>query len=115
MRTFRNAATAAVRVGLITMIGLLACVVSIARAEPTNASHPQRTFIFTYTATITGLQPGQVARVWLPVPQSSADQTIEIVERALPGEPQLAKETKWGNQILFTESPARDDGTLPLR
>src|SRR3954470_1280616 len=84
---------------------------SVLRAEPTNTARPERTFVFTYAATVTGLKPGQVARVWLPVPQTSADQTVEIIDQSLPGKPQLGKETKWGNQILFTEAPARDDGT----
>src|SRR5262245_1803761 len=36
-----------------------------------------RTFQFTYAATITGMKPGQDARVWLPVPPSDDDQEVK--------------------------------------
>ena len=46
--------------------------------EPAAATTPShsRTFLFTYGATVTGLTPGQTARLWLPVPPSNADQEV---------------------------------------
>src|SRR5689334_9292842 len=37
--------------------------------RPTVA--PRREFFFTYEATVTGLTPGQVARIWAPVPPNN--------------------------------------------
>jgi transglutaminase-like putative cysteine protease len=81
-------------------------------AEP---AAKERTFLFTYAATIGGLKLDQVARVWLPVPTSSADQKVEVVEQDLPGKPTTGQEAKWANQVLYFEAPARADGTLPLK
>ena len=93
----------------------LAASASSSAAAAQNEPGRQRSFQFSYGATITGLAPGQVARVWLPVPQSSADQMIEIVEQDLPVKGQVGKEMKWGNQLLYFQAPARQDGTLPMR
>lgn len=73
-----------------------------------------RTFRFTYAVTVAGLPPGQAAQVWLPVPPSDEDQVVTMVGRQLPGEPKLGKEPKYGNQMLFIEARADDDGAVPL-
>jgi uncharacterized protein (TIGR03000 family) len=50
-----------------------------------GASTPRaREFLFTYAATVTGLQPGQAARIWVPVPPSNEDQRVRVVPRAQP-------------------------------
>jgi uncharacterized protein (TIGR03000 family) len=43
-----------------------------------------REFLFTYGATVTGLKPGQTARIWVPVPPSNEDQRVRMVPRAQP-------------------------------
>src|SRR4051812_7775315 len=42
------------------------------------AAPRQRDFLFTYTARVTGLKPGQAARIWLPVPPSDATQQVKV-------------------------------------
>ena len=50
-----------------------------------GASAPRaREFLFTYAATVTGLRPGQAARVWVPVPPSNEDQRVRAVPRPQP-------------------------------
>src|ERR1700730_4366044 len=56
-----------------------------------------RTFQFTSRPTVTGLQPGQAARIWVPVPPSNEDQEVKIVSRDLPGKGQLTREPEYGN------------------
>jgi hypothetical protein len=89
---------------------LLALAPFLAAAEPAKV----REFNFRYEATITGLKPGQTARVWLPVPASNEDQKVEIVKRELPAEGKIDKEAKYGNEILYVEAPAGDDGKVML-
>jgi uncharacterized protein (TIGR03000 family) len=48
------------------------------------AAPRSREFLFTYAATVTGLKPGQVARVWVPVPPSTDVQRVRMVSQAHP-------------------------------
>jgi transglutaminase-like putative cysteine protease len=73
-----------------------------------------REFLFTYGAEVKGLVPGQKARVWLPVPPSNQDQHVETVRPQLPGEAKTAAEPKYGNEVLYLEAAAGEDGTIPL-
>ncbi len=88
---------------------------AIAHAEEKNLKPRSRTFLFTYTATVTDLTPGQKARIWLPVPPSNAEQDVEIVSKALPGEGSIRQEKKYGNRILYVEAAADAKGAIPLR
>lgn len=80
----------------------------------TSKAPKSREFNLTYSATITGLEPNQVARIWLPVPPSTADQTVSIVNQKLPGQARRGKESKYGNEMLYVEGKAGADGTIPL-
>ena len=54
-------------------------------APDKGASAPRtREFLFTYAATLTGLTPGQEARVWLPVPPSNEFQRVRAVPQTQP-------------------------------
>jgi uncharacterized protein (TIGR03000 family) len=81
-----------------------------AAAGPGKTRH----FFFTYDTTVTGLEPGKTARIWLPVPPSNEDQEVTIAKEKLPATPQLGSEPKYGNKILYLEAKAGDDGTIPL-
>jgi uncharacterized protein (TIGR03000 family) len=81
-----------------------------AAAEPKS-----RSFLFTYSATVTGLPADKTARIWLPVPSSSEDQQVEIVAKDLPAEGKIGRESKFGNQILYVEAKAGKDGTIPVK
>jgi uncharacterized protein (TIGR03000 family) len=83
-----------------------------------NRSEPrrQREFLFTYEATLTGLPPGKLARLWFPVPSSNAQQDVTIVEQKLPpqAKAQMNTEAKYGNRILYVEAPADGEGKIPV-
>ncbi len=85
--------------------------------KPADPPAPARTrnFQFTYAADVTGLNPGQEARIWLPVAPSNDDQEAAIVSRDLPGEGKIGREKQYGNDILYVEARADADGKVPLK
>jgi transglutaminase-like putative cysteine protease len=96
---------------------LLATLPANAEADkaPAKSDKPRsRTFQFTYSATVTGLKPGQEARVWVPVPQSAPAQDVTVVKTDLPAKPTVRKEKQYGNAILSFEAKANKDGKIPL-
>ncbi len=92
----------------------LAAVALAGAAEP-DAKPRSRTFEFTYAATVTGLKPGQAARVWLPVPPSNEDQDVSVVSRDLPAEGRVGRDPVYHNQILYLEAKANEEGKIPLK
>jgi transglutaminase-like putative cysteine protease len=85
---------------------------------PARAEAPEprtRTFQFTYAVTVTDLKPGQVAKIWLPVPSSSDEQDVKIVSKDLPEEHKIGKEATYGNQVMFVEAKADENGKIPLK
>jgi uncharacterized protein (TIGR03000 family) len=78
-------------------------------AEP-PAEVKTRTFQFTYSATVTGLPPGERTRVWVPVAQSTDDQDVIVVAKIAPAEMSVETEKLYGNQVLYTSGPADADG-----
>lgn len=84
-------------------------------AEPGKTAEPKsRTFLFTYSATVTGVPAGQAVRVWLPVPPSNEDQTVKMEAKELPAEAQLGREEKYGNEMLYLSAKANAEGKVPL-
>ena len=73
-----------------------------------------RTFRFEYAAAVEGLPPGKQARVWAPLAPTNAEQTVEITNIATPAEYQRTTETKFGNQLLYFESAADEQGEISL-
>jgi transglutaminase-like putative cysteine protease len=63
---------------------------------------------------VTGLTPGKTARVWIPLPPSNEDQVAKIIAKDLPGKEQISTEPKFGNQILYVEGKADNQGMIPL-
>ena len=64
---------------------------------------------------MTGLKPGEAARIWLPVASSSTDQDASIVSKELPAEGQLSRQSPYDNQILYLEAKADAEGKIPLK
>src|SRR5262245_17049064 len=72
-----------------------------------------RTFQFRYEATIKGLKPGEDVKVWLPLPQTTADQTDKEISRNWSGsskESTVSTEKEYGNKILHFTAQADDKG-----
>jgi transglutaminase-like putative cysteine protease len=73
-----------------------------------------RTFAFTYEAEVTGLPAGQPARVWVPVPPTDAEQTVEVLAQTAPGSSKLTREAEYGNRIWYAEAAPDANGTVKL-
>jgi transglutaminase-like putative cysteine protease len=100
----------------------LACIACVLVAfagradEPVRSGKPRsRTLRFTYSATITSLEPGTKARIWLPIPPSNEEQDVEIEGKDLPAEGKIGRDGQYGNEVLFVEAPAGKDGSIPLK
>ncbi len=96
---------------LATLAGLWAGARADADSPPPA---PSREFSFTYQATVTGLKPGQKARIWLPIPPSNEDQSVSLVAKDLPAEARTGREPKYGNDVLYLEAQAGRDGKIPV-
>lgn len=97
------------RYGLAAVLVFGAVGLVRADAEPKS-----RTFRFTYQATVTGLEPGQTARIWLPIPPSDAEQQVTVEKEELPGKGEIGVEKKYGNRILHVTGKADKDGRIPV-
>ncbi len=81
------------------------------KAEPAKS----RSFLFTYAATVTGLEPEKKVRLWLPVPPSNEDQDAKLADdKGLPEGYKIGKDPEYGNQILYVEAEADTDGKVPV-
>jgi len=85
---------------------------AVAQAEEKEKG---RSFLFTYAATVKELPPGEIVRIWLPVPPSNEQQEVTIESKELPVEGKISTEPEYGNRILFVEAAAKADGTLPIK
>lgn len=100
---------------LAVLVAMTACSARAADTDRKATAAPrERAFLFTYSATVTGLSPGQAARIWLPVPPTNEDQTGEIVSKSLPGTPEINREPNYGNEVLYVEGKADTEGKIPL-
>jgi transglutaminase-like putative cysteine protease len=73
-----------------------------------------RQFLFTYQATVTGLEPGKSARLWLPVPPTNEEQEAALITKDLPTNFTIGSEPKYGNRMLYAELPANSAGTIEV-
>ncbi|MBI3099584.1 MAG: transglutaminase domain-containing protein, partial [Planctomycetes bacterium] len=72
------------------------------------------TFEFTYRVRLPELSGP--ARLWLPLAQSDAYQTVEVEKIAAPSEGQKLEERKYGNKVLFlTAGPEDRDKTVEVK
>src|SRR5262249_19705231 len=97
----------------IVSLSLAAWLVPAATAAEPNS----RTFTLPYAGAVTGLQPSEVARVWLPVPPSNGDQDVRVVETVTPvggKDRKVAKEATYGNEMLYFEAKADSEGKVPF-
>jgi transglutaminase-like putative cysteine protease len=90
--------------------GLLVTLPLLTAAE--EGAPKQRTFLFTYAGTVTGLKPGEKARVWLPVPPTNDDQDVKLESQDLPAEPREGEDPQYGNKVLYFEAAADKDGNV---
>jgi transglutaminase-like putative cysteine protease len=95
---------------------LLLAVASIRPDQPDRPTVRSRKFLFTYTATVTGLAPGEKAHVWLPVPPSNEDQGVRIVStQELAAGGRINTDPRTGNRMLYREATVNAEGKIPLQ
>jgi transglutaminase-like putative cysteine protease len=87
---------------------------SVLLLASTLAAPQARTFTFTYEAEITGLPAGQTAHIWVPVPSTDTEQTIEVLEKKALGTSKRTREPEYGNTIWYVEATPDAGGTLKL-
>ncbi len=71
-----------------------------------------RAFRLDYGATLNELPTGSRVRVWLPVPQASEHQEVEVLFWDLPAEGKISTEPTYGNKILYFETKGISSGNL---
>jgi transglutaminase-like putative cysteine protease len=80
-------------------------------------SPPQRTFHFTYTFVVKDMpKDTRLVRVWVPVAQSDAHQTVRLVRVKSPVPTQETRDAEYGNQMIYAElhSAADSPATFTL-
>jgi transglutaminase-like putative cysteine protease len=96
------------------MTRLLLAALALLPAAAAAAEPLTRTFRFTYQGTATGLDPGQKARVWVPVPQTTDDQTILRIVKRLPADATPHSEPVDDNKMYYMTAKADADGNIPF-
>lgn len=72
----------------------------------------QRKFRLTYAAKILDTPAGAKVRAWIPVPPSSAEQTVTALDKSLPAEGTEGADEKFGNKMLSFEVTAPKSGEV---
>lgn len=67
-------------------------------------------FEFRYHVTLPVLE--EPARMWLPLPESDASQTVEVVSLTVPGKQRVLRDREYANRILFLELGPEDSGKV---
>jgi transglutaminase-like putative cysteine protease len=91
----------------------LVAVLALAACSLGDATGASRRFKFTYGATVSGLSPGEPARIWLPLAAENGQQSAEMLSKSLPvNDAQLGRDARYGNEMLYFSAPADADGQI---
>lgn len=69
----------------------------------------QDQFEFTYEVTLPQME--EAARIWIPIPQTDRFQTVEMISRTVPADPEILTDEGFGNSVLFMELAPEDSGS----
>ena len=85
-------------------------------AQPPDAAEPKsRSFHFTYAGKVTDLKPGQEAKVWLPLPTTTPEQTVALEETKLPAPTfETNRDPLYRNAMLHFAAKADERGEIPF-
>jgi transglutaminase-like putative cysteine protease len=92
-----------------TFIAAVLVAAPLAAAEPAT-----RTFKFTYEGTVTGLKPGQQARIWTPIPPTNDDQVISRIVKRVAADVTISTEFEYRNMMFHFAPKADSDGNIPF-
>ena len=73
----------------------------------------KRQFMFTYAATLKGIEPRKTVKIWLPVATSNHDQSVKFIDLNHQNF-QRTTEKKYGNALIYFEAIADDAGEVPI-
>jgi hypothetical protein len=93
------------------LIAVLA-VLPVAADGPKPPAPKLRTFTFNYAGAVTGLKPGELARVWLPVPPTNGDQEARLLRKDTPAEATISRAPEYGNDYLYFQARADAAGKV---
>jgi len=107
-----------------TLPAILLAIPLVAQADPaadktvsghTSETPPQsRSFEFRYGTVIKELPSGARIRVWIPVPQANAHQSVRRIGGELPFPVQLTTERKYGNKMLYMDGRVSNKTSLEI-
>src|SRR6202047_5362175 len=90
----------------VTCVGVLA-IVGGGFFAFSRASVPVRSFEFTYVTRIPALpSDAKTSRIWIPLPQSDAYQTISDLKIESPFPYATHRDSEYGNEYAYLEVPA---------
>ncbi len=104
-----------------TLPAILLVIPLVAQADPaadkavsgqTSESPQSRSFEFRYGTVIKELRSGARIRVWIPVPQANAHQSVRRIGGELPFPAQLTTEQKFGNKMLYMDGRVSNKTSL---
>ena len=95
----------------ITLIGIMVLAAALigakAIATEKSAAGKRRSFTFIYQVHVPGAGDGDVARLWIPLPQSDEHQTVRNLVIESPVAHKMGKEQEYSNDFaVFTPSAA---------
>jgi len=100
---------------LIAAIAFMFVMTNVAFAQQsTIPTIKSRSFVFTYAGAITDLPVNKIAKVWLPLAVTTAEQDVVIKEVKPPRKHGITKDKVYGNGIIFFETQANDKGEIPF-
>lgn len=71
-----------------------------------------RRFEFEYASKAVGLKPGANVRVWLPLPPTNQHQSVSVKSSNFPVKATTARESQYGNCMVYFETTAPADGEV---
>ena len=88
---------------LVSCLCIVTIIGAASAAEPKPEPAKDRKFRLTYAAKILDAPAGAKVRAWIPVPPSSAEQSVKSLTSELPAKGEEGTEDKFGNKMLSFE------------
>lgn len=82
----------------------------IAAFAQTAVTSQERHFNFHYVFTVKNVSPGERVRVWIPLAQSDAWQTVKVISKSGDLPLKEVRQAEYGNQNLYAEALKADKG-----
>ncbi|MEM7454081.1 MAG: transglutaminase domain-containing protein [Planctomycetota bacterium] len=84
-------------------------------AQESDDGAATRKFAFRYGASVTGLEPGATARVWVPIARNNEHQNVEVTAISTPTTLEQFEDEAYGNRIGYFEVVVGEAGVFGFR